>query len=88
MDNTGGLWESAWLKIECLHYDPSQGSGQALRYAGKVGTGYGRSTLGERRSPGGIATSQSARTASISHIRPASAPPHNLRILFYINSLA
>ena len=27
------------------HYDPSQGSGQALRYAGKVGTGYDRRTL-------------------------------------------
>jgi bifunctional non-homologous end joining protein LigD len=27
------------------HYDPSQGSGQALRYAGKVGTGFDRRTL-------------------------------------------
>jgi bifunctional non-homologous end joining protein LigD len=27
------------------YYDPSQGSGQALRYAGKVGTGYDRRTL-------------------------------------------
>ena len=27
------------------HYDPSQGPGEALRYAGKVGTGFDRATL-------------------------------------------